>query len=137
MLRPYNGKKSKPPARCRRYQNLLDGGYVEFADVDKKAGDRGGCGHYRADEVRAAVFALAALEIAIGGAGAALVRRQDVGIHADAHAAAGIAPLKTGVGENFVETFFFGLGLDAAGTGDDQRLLDGASHVLASDQMGG
>src|SRR5258708_30099559 len=45
---------------------------VEFADVDEMAGDGGGCGHYRADEVRAAVFALAAFGIAVGGAGAAL-----------------------------------------------------------------
>jgi len=71
----------------------------------------GGCGgHYGAYQVGAAVFALAALEIAIGGAGTALVRRQDIGIHADAHAAARVAPLETGGGENFVEAFFFRLG---------------------------
>src|SRR6266478_1668042 len=137
MLRPYNGKKSKPPARCRRYQNLLDGGYVEFADVDKMAGDGGGGGHYRADEVRAAVFALAALEVAVAGAGAAFVGRQDVGVHADAHAAAGVAPLETGGAENFVEALFFGLRLDAAGAGDNQRLLDVFRHVLAFDKMRG
>ena len=57
------------------------------------AGDGGGGGHDRADQVGAAVFALAAFEIAIAGAGAALVRREDVGVHADAHAAAGVAPL--------------------------------------------
>src|SRR5437879_4947832 len=137
MLRPYNGKKSKPPARCRRYQNLLDGGYVEFADVDKMAGDGGGGGHYRADEVRAAVFALAALEVAVAGAGAAFVGRQDVGVHADAHAAAGVAPLETGGAENFVEALFFGLRLDAAGAGDNQRLLDVFRHVLAGDKTRG
>src|SRR6267142_763952 len=77
-------------------------GDVEVADVYEVAG-YGGCGgHYGAYQVSAAVFALAALEIAIGGAGAALVRRQHVGIHADAHAAAGIAPLEAGGGENFV-----------------------------------
>src|SRR5216684_1530408 len=96
---------------------LLDGGDVEFAHVHKMTGDGGGGGHDRADEVRAAVFALAALEIAITGAGAALVGRQDVGVHADAHAAARVAPLETGRGENFIEAFFFGLRLDAAGAG--------------------
>ena len=91
-------------------ENLLDGGnVVEGTDVDEMAGDGGGGGHDRADEMRAAVFALAAFEVAIAGAGAALVRRQDVGVHADAHAAAGVAPLETGRGENFIEAFFFGL----------------------------
>src|ERR1700674_3614262 len=101
------------------------------------AGDGGGCGHDRADEVRAAVFALAALEIAVAGAGAALMGRQNVGIHADAHAAAGVAPLEARRGENLVEAFFFRLRLDAAGAGHNQRLLDAFSHVLAFDKMGG
>src|SRR5271167_3915634 len=97
----------------------------EVADVYEVAGDGGGGGHYGADEVGAAVAALAALEVAVAGAGAAFVGGQDVGIHADAHAATGVAPLETGGGENFVEAFFFGLGLDAAGAGDDQGLFDG------------
>src|SRR5438270_9832156 len=85
----------------------------------------------------AAVFALATLEIAIGGAGAALVRWQHVGIHADAHAAPGIAPLEASGGENFVETFLFGLGLDAARPGYYQGLLDSAGDVLAGHELGG
>src|SRR5216683_669619 len=101
------------------------------------AGDGGGCGHDWADEVRAAVLALAAFEIAIAGAGAALVGRQDVSVHADAHAAAGVAPLEAGVAENFVEAFFFSLRLDAAGAGHNQRLLDVFCHVLAFDKMRG
>src|SRR5260370_14030950 len=76
---------------------LLDRCHVEFADVHKMARDGGGCGHHRADQVRTAVFTLAPLDIAIAGAGAAFVRRQDVGLHADAHAADGLAPLETGV----------------------------------------
>src|SRR5882672_12841498 len=85
--------------------------------------------------MRAAVFALAAFEVAITGAGAALMRGQDVGVHADAHAASGVAPLETGGGENFVEAFFFRLRLDAARTGNDQRLLDAFCDVLALDKM--
>jgi len=99
------------------------------------AGNSGGCGHYRADEMRAAVFALAALEIAVAGAGAAFVRWQDVGVHADAHAAASVAPLEAGGAENFVEPLFFGLRLDAAGAGDNQRLLDIFCDMLAFDKM--
>src|SRR5260370_7243925 len=105
MRRPYNENKSKPPAECPALQNLLDGGDVEFADVHEMAGNRRGCGHDRADEMRAAVLALAALEIAIAGAGAALVRRQDVGVHAHAHPAARVAPLETHSPKNFVEAF--------------------------------
>jgi hypothetical protein len=44
---------------------LFHPGDVKFADIDEVAGNRGGGGHYRADEVRAAVAPLAALEIAI------------------------------------------------------------------------
>src|SRR5205809_6392808 len=101
------------------------------------AGDRGGGGHDRADEVRAAVLALAALKIAVRRAGAALVRRQDVGVHADDHAAAGVAPLETGGTENFVEALFFGPRLDAAGAGNKARLLDVVRPVLAADNVGG
>src|SRR5260370_25331848 len=93
---------------------LLDRCHVEFADVHEVARDGGGGSHHRADEVRAAVFALATFEIAVAGAGAAFMRRQDVGIHADAHAAAGVAPFETTGPENLVEAFFFGFAFNAA-----------------------
>src|ERR1700694_3624 len=99
------------------------------------AGDGCGGGHDRADEVRAAVLALAAFKIAIAGAGAALVRGQDVGVHADAHAAARVAPLEAGVTENLVEAFLFGLGLDTARAGNDERVLDTFRDVFARDEM--
>src|ERR1700732_5019200 len=99
--------------------------------------DGGGCGHYWADQVGAAVFALAAFEIAVGGAGGALVRWEDVGVHADAHAAACVAPFESGFAENFVEAFFFGLGFYAAGNGYDQPLLDDARDEFAFYEVGG
>src|SRR6266581_1831313 len=85
-------------ARVYRHakSKLFDGNNIEFAHVDEMTGNRGGRSHDRADEVCAAVLALAAFEIAIAGAGAALVRRQDVGVHSDTHTAAGVAPLETG-----------------------------------------
>src|SRR2546425_456974 len=101
------------------------------------AGEGGGCGHDRAYEMRAAVLALAALEIAIAGAGAALVGRQDVDVHADTHAAASVEPLETGGGENLIQAFFFGLRLDAPGAGNNQCLLDVFCDVLAFDEMCG
>src|SRR5260370_36747424 len=85
--------------------------------------------------MRAAVFALTAFEIAIAGAGAALVRRQDVGVHADAHAAACVAPLESGCSEDLVEAFFFGLRLDAARARHNQRLFNVLCDVLAGNEM--
>src|SRR6266446_5007578 len=105
---------------------LLDRCHVEFADVHEMPGDGCGGSHYRADEMRAAVFALAAFEIAVAGAGAAFVRWQDVGIHPDAHAATCVAPFETGGGKNFVEAFFFGLRLDAARA--DEYTVHGNIH---------
>ena len=87
--------------------------------------------------MRASIFSLAAFEIAVRGAGAALVGREDVGVHADAHAAARVAPFKSGFAEYFVEAFFFGLRLDAARAGDDQRLLDALRDVLAGNEVRG
>jgi len=101
------------------------------------AGQGGGGGHDRADQVRAGVAALAAFEVAIGGAGAAFVGREDVGVHADAHAAACIAPLEARGGEEFVEAFFFGLGFDAARAGNDEGLLDIFGDMFSGDEMGG
>src|SRR5437016_3177236 len=126
-------------ARVHRHakSKLFDVNNIEFAHVDEMTGNRGGCRHDRADEVRAAVFALAPFEVAIAGAGAALMRRQDIGVHADAHTAAGVEPLETGVAKNFVQAFFFRLRFDAAGTGDDQRLFDTFCDVFAFDKMRG
>jgi len=116
---------------------LLHVGDVEGADVHEVAGECSGGGHYGANQVRAAVAALAAFKVTVGGAGAALVRRENVGVHADAHAAACVAPLESGVGENFVEAFFFRGGFDSAGAGNDKRLLDGFRDMLAFDEMRG
>ena len=101
------------PAESHRVA-LLHVGDVEGADIDEVAGEGGGGGHYGADEVRTAIAALAAFKITIGSAGAALVRRKNVGVHADAHAAARVAPLESGISENFVEPFLFGGGFDSA-----------------------
>ena len=73
------------------------------------AGD-GGCGsHLRTDEMRAPTAALAAFEVAIAGGGATLAGRKNVGIHAQTHGAAGLAPVEAGFDEDFVEAFGFGL----------------------------
>src|SRR5690348_326547 len=67
---------------------------LQIAHIGQAAGDGGGGGHGRTHQVRPAALALAALEIAVRGRGTALARRQLVGIHGEAHRAAGFAPLE-------------------------------------------
>ena len=136
------GESSKPTELCgfgphQIQRHLLNMRDVEVADVYEMACYGCGGGHDWAYQMGAAVSALAAFEIAIGGAGAALMRGEDISVHADAHAAACVAPLETSVGENFVEALGFGFGLDAARAGNDEGLLDVFGNVLARDEVGG
>src|SRR5713101_1502965 len=87
---------------------------IPLADVDEMSFDGSGGGHHGADQVSAAAFPLAALEIAIRRAGAVFALGQDVIVHANAHAAAGIAPLEAGIHENLVEAFLLRLRFHAA-----------------------
>ena len=110
-------------------------GCVEFprADVSEVAGDGGGCGHLRRDEVGAATAALAALEVAVRCGGATLAGCEDVRVHAEAHAAAGLAPLKAGGLEDGVEAFLLGLALDGLRAGDDHGANFGGDVVAVDD----
>src|SRR5690242_15662027 len=65
---------------------------VQVCGGRERAADRGGGGDRHRDQVRATALALASLEVAVGGRGAALARRQRVGVHAQAHRAARAAP---------------------------------------------
>ena len=100
------------------------------------AGDGGGGGHLGADEVGAAAAALAAFEVAVGGGGAAFAGLEDVGVHSEAHGAAGLAPVEAGVAEDFVEAFALGLCLDLLGAGDDHG-ADGGGDVVTAHDLGG
>src|SRR5688572_31550749 len=73
------------------------------SDVDEMSRDCRGRRHRRADEVRASARTLAALEVAVRGRGAALAGFQAVGVHAQAHRAARLAPLEAGIAEYPVE----------------------------------
>src|SRR6476661_4450868 len=79
-------------------------------------------GHSGGDEVGAAAFALATFEVAIAGAGAALARFELVGVHGQAHAAAGFAPFKAGFLEDAVESLGFGVAFHLTTAGDDHRV---------------
>src|SRR6185369_9869831 len=100
------------------------------------AGDGGGGGHGGGDEVGAAAFALAAFEVAVAGAGAALAGFELVGVHGQAHAAAGFSPFEAGFLEDAVEALSFGFAFHLAAAGDDHG-IDGAGDFVTLDDGGG
>src|SRR5215212_7661977 len=109
---------------------------VPGPDVDEAPLDGGRSGHLRGDQVRTPTAALAALEVAVRGRGAALPRREDVGVHAEAHRAAGAAPVEARGPEDLVEPLPLGLDLDLLGAGHDHR-VDRARDPAALDHLGG
>src|SRR5690606_36221696 len=78
--------------------------------------------HLGADQVGAAAPSLASLEVAVGGGGAALTGHEDVGVHAEAHAATRFPPLETRLQENIREAFLLCLPLHPLRAGDDHGL---------------
>ena len=70
---------------------------------------------------------LAAFEIAVRSGGAAFARSQLVGVHREAHAATGFAPLETGFIKNFVEPFGDGLAGDFLRAGHGERAHTGGN----------
>ena len=98
--------------------------------------DGGGGGDGHRDQVGATALALPSLEVAVGGRGAALTGRELVGVHAQAHRAAGAAPLAAGLLEDDVEALVLGLHPHPHRTGYDEQagvLVDRA----ALDDLGG
>ena len=73
------------------------------------AADGGRRGDRRRHQVGAAAFALAAFEVAVGRRRATLARRELIGVHAEAHRAAGLPPFGTRGGEDLAQAFGFGL----------------------------
>ena len=94
---------------------------VPLPDVDEMALDRGRGRHLRGDEVGAPAAALTALEVAVGGRGAALARLEDVRVHAQAHRAARGAPVEARGAEDLVEALALGLLGHLLGARDDHR----------------
>mmetsp|Transcript_15577 Transcript_15577/g.49249 ORF Transcript_15577/g.49249 Transcript_15577/m.49249 type:complete len:529 (-) Transcript_15577:350-1936(-) len=104
----------------------------EGAHVLELARDGRGRGHRGAHEVRAALGALAALKVPVRRRGAALLGLQAVGVHAQAHGAAGLAPVEAGLAEDLVQALGLGLLLHEAGAGDDHG-VDALGHLPAPD----
>src|SRR5919199_126209 len=94
---------------------------LPITNVREVARDGGGGGHRRADEVRAPAAPLPALEVAVARGGATLAGPQDVGVHAEAHRAARLAPLEAGFAEDAVQPLGFRRTLDGLRAGHDHR----------------
>ena len=105
------------------------------ANVGEPAGDGGGGGHGRADKVSPSAGSLAALEVAVARAGRPLTGLEPVGIHRQAHAAAGLAPLGARLGEDPVEPLGLGLMPDLLAAGHDQR-PDSLGHLSPLEDLG-
>src|SRR5579859_371961 len=110
---------------------------VPISNIDEVSVDRRRRGHRRADQMGATALALAALKVAVRGAGAALARLQDVRIHAQAHAATGFAPLEAGVGEHAVEALQFSGHLHLVRAWHDHRPHAGVDVFAADDPRRG
>src|SRR5262245_47591837 len=84
----------------------------ELAWISYATADRCRSRDSRAREQRACACALAALEVAVAGADAVRTARDGVAVHADAHRAAGLAPLGARFLEHTVEALGLGGPLD-------------------------
>src|SRR5688572_15177508 len=91
----------------------------KIARAGETAHDGGRCGDQGRHEVSAPALALTALEVAVARRGAALARRELVGVHAEAHRAAGEAPFGAELLEDLVQALGLRLEADARGSGHD------------------
>src|SRR5688572_6166467 len=69
----------------------------------------------------AAAAALAPLEIAVGRGGAALAGSEHIRVHAEAHRAAGVAPLESRLAKHAIQSFLLRLRFDALRSGHHHR----------------
>src|SRR5256885_1034106 len=81
----------------------------------------GGGRHHRAHEMRAAAAPLPPFKVAVRRRRAALAGAEYVVVHAEAHRAAGVAPLEARLAEHLIETLALGLRLHALRARHDHR----------------
>src|SRR5881275_2875164 len=84
---------------------------LPLPDIDEVPLHRRRGRHGRTDEVRPAQLALPALEVPVGGRGAALAGLENVRVHPQAHRAACLAPVESRFPEDPVEPLRLGLTL--------------------------
>src|SRR5262249_33287369 len=112
----------------------------KLTDIGKVAGDSSGRRHRRTDQVGAAAWSLAALEIAIAGACRPLAGPEPICIPRHAHAAPRLPPFGAGLDKDAVEPFGLGLVPHSLAAGHHQRLhgrgrLAALEHTSRSPQI--
>src|SRR5215216_228394 len=109
---------------------------LPISNIDEVTSDGRGRRHRWTHQVRSTTLALTALEITIRGAGAALARLQDVGVHAQAHAAARLPPLEARFGKDAIEALLLGSDLDLVRTRHHHR-AHARMHPFATHDLSG
>src|SRR5579863_1571594 len=87
--------------------------------------------------MRASAAALAPFEVAVAGGGAALAGRENVRVHAEAHGAAGLAPVESGFAKDTIEAFAFGLRFDSLRARHDHGADVRGDFIARGDACGG
>ena len=108
---------------------------LPFADIGKVTGDSCRGGHHGAYQMGASAPPLSPFEVPIAGGSAAFAGSENVWIHAQAHGAAGLAPVKTGGAKDFIQTFLFGLLLHVLRSGNHHR-PHLRMNVVSTDYLG-
>src|SRR3984957_8524099 len=86
--------------------------------------------------MRAPTPPLTSLEVAVRGGCTTLARRENVGIHAQAHRTTRDAPVEAGVAEDAIQPLGLGLGLDLLGARHDHS-VDRRGDFAPGDDLGG
>jgi hypothetical protein len=102
-------------------------------DIDEVPGNRGSRRHGGRNEMGAALEALAALEVAVRGRRATLLGLELVRVHGEAHRAARLAPVESGLDEDLVEALGFRLLLHDPRARDDHRVDVGVNRLALGD----
>src|SRR6187431_1821281 len=108
----------------------------EVGGAGERAAHGGGGGHGNRYQVRTTALALPALEVAVGGRRAALLRSELVGVHAQAHRAPGTTPLGARGDEDLVEALLLGLQAHAYGSRYDEQAGVGGHRAALEDRGG-
>src|SRR5207244_1294835 len=127
------GVDVRPPERERAAGDDADRFHLE----DRRQREVSGDGRRRRDrgrdEVRASTWTLTTLEVPVRRRRAALAGPEHIGIHAEAHRAARVAPLEARFAEDAIESFPLRVRLDAHRTGHDEGAQPGPNLAAAND----
>ena len=90
------------------YENIEQVAQVLFSDIHKFTVHCGSSCHCRADQVRPRTFALTAFKVTVGSRSTVYASRHFIRVHPQASRASWLAPFKSRIDENFVQSQFRG-----------------------------